>query len=216
MIPTSVAWLSPSIDARARVHVAVLTGDFAAARIAATALDDRFDAKSTSELWIALRAGTELPRVAYRHPALEPAAATRDGNLPSDRQFEGVYGERCERDLRDAVATAVAGDGGPLAKVFAECDVFYISFPKLLFGILPRVTQHRAELADALRVYRSDITTYSAQHMPFSLVDDLAEYRDIARLAGDTEEADRMQAIISRHARVLADRDRTIAFLLLE
>jgi hypothetical protein len=200
-----------------RTVIAVLRGDVAHARLEVAALEPGPD-RDTLASWIALREGSELPRGAYRHPALESTMLLREGKLPPDLEMVAGDGfpQSCRSDLRNAVADAVAGDGGPLGQTLAECSVFYISLPEHLFGILPRVTERRAELADALRVYRDDWGMSSTRRWPFRLVAQLAEYRALARLAGDAAEAERMQAIVTRHMQVLTDRDRVAAFVLLE
>jgi hypothetical protein len=199
-----------------RASLAVLRGDFASARHELAKIADA--SRDTVALWIAEREGTDVPDVDPDLMRLHPAAIVRMGRHPPvDHSFPSTYPRDCDDDLRAALERAAAGDGGPLARVFAGCRVSYpVRGPELLFGVLPRVTQHRAELADALRVYRNDGDTYRASNWPFEFVQRAAEYRDLARLAGDDDEADRWQGIVIRHARVLGDRDRATAFALLD
>lgn len=194
-----------------RAAVALVRGDAAAARAELAAIPPGEDHDVIATM-IALHEGSPVP-AGHVHPELADAVALRAGTLSGDR--DGVYPESCKADLDAAVGKAIAGDGGPLAKVFSECDVFNSEMPAQLPGILPHVTSHRAELADVLRAYRDALSSYPPHHVPFRLVDDLARYRDVAHLAGDDAEAARLQRIIDRHARVLADRDRMIALMML-
>lgn len=215
-----IAWLTafetPATLAalEGQAGTAVLRGDFPAAHAAANAITDRRRRDSVLQ-WIALREGTPPPDN-ITHVAFDEQLALRAGTIPEKMYgFQAVYPEACQSRLRQAVETALTGDGLALARVFADCSVYYIYMPKLLFGILPRVKTGRAELADALRAFRHDITTFTIQHVPFQLVGDLADARDVARLVGDTEEVTRLQATIDRHVKMLADRNRTVAMFML-
>jgi hypothetical protein len=52
------------------------------------------------------------------------------------------------------------------------------------------------------------------QHRGGPLVHDAVAQRDLMRVSGNTDLAARWQAIVDRHARMLADRDRAIALML--
>jgi hypothetical protein len=217
------AWLAaagPGNDVaenrEARVAIAVLRGDFvrAHAEVAALGALGRSDLTDVATVVLAVHEGTD-PEVAYIHPAFEEVLALRRGT-PSLLNAHGVYPEDCAPELGAGVSAALAGDGGPLARVFSECSVYYIFMPKLLYGILPHVKEHRAELADALRVFHDSITTFSFTNVPFRFVTQLADYRDTAHLAGDDDEANRMRSIIARHAHALDDPQRIIAFELVD
>ena len=202
---------SPALEGRA--GIVVMRGDFAAAHAAANAITDA-QRRDTVRKWIALREGTQPPADGYRHAALDEPLALRSGTIPKD-EGRGVYPEECEPRLLRGVEAALAGDGRLLAGVFTDCHVYYDRMTKLLFGILPRVKNGRAELADALRAFRDDLTTFTLDRVPFRLIRDLADTRDLARLVGDVEESNRLQTIIDRHAKLLVDRNRTIAMLML-
>ena len=176
--------------------------------------DLRTDADTVAN-YLALRTGGDLPASAdYTHPGLTEQVALRRGELSIGDAAQGVHPTGCGDDLRAGIGHALRGDGGPLATVFADCDVFYIYVPRLLFGILPHVRDHRAELADTLRTFRSDISTFAATNVPFQILDDLADYRDVAHLAGDDQEAANLQDVIARHVAVARDLKRAIAFAL--
>lgn len=218
--PTARKWLAPFSDPSAptqpcwapqgRAVSAALRGDFAGARAAADAITDE-GVRDGTRLWIALREGSELPKLGEPDLAFPRAVAAREGR-PFDPDLRGVDPHTCAPIWKQAIERAVAGDGTALARVYAGCHVFYFPGSMTLFGIIPRITEGRAELADALRAFRGWPPPDDDR---FALIDQLADYRDLARLAGDDEEAARLQSVIDRHARVLADRDRALALYLL-
>jgi hypothetical protein len=65
-----------------------------------------------------------------------------------------------------------------------------------------------------MRLYRSDISTFSMDHSPFRFLEDVAMYRDIARAIGDTESAAAWQKLFDQHVPVLQDRRKLIALLI--
>jgi hypothetical protein len=121
-----------------------------------------------------------------------------------------VYPEGCRDAVIWGLTDAIAGDGGPLARVFEHCiqrsglqlDADY------LLAVAPSVKVHRDELEAAIRNWQTGGGT------PFRQVRELAVKRDLVRLLGDSAEATRLQDIIERHAKVFADRDRVTAMFL--
>src|SRR2546423_11858265 len=103
---------------------------------------------------IALRAGEPLP------VPLSPDEQLLEGLAQVDDVIELRRGKVPAQDPgacdpSAALRAAVAGDGAPLAGFLAACPDAPPSFATLL-AVLPRVTQHRTELAAALRDLRSD------------------------------------------------------------
>ena len=196
--------------------LATYRGDFAAARrelaVARTVADVRTESLAIA---IALREGTPVPTL----PAgtdihgLEKPYEMRLGKSIGSDPFVSTYPGECESRLFAAFDAATTGDGEPLAKVLESCRVAWHTTPAYLIAVLPRVTKNRERLAAALRLYRDDLTTFNVTNIPFELLDDVSTYRDLARLAGDREDAARWQQLFDRHARVLADRQKLIALL---
>lgn len=226
------AWLAPfAIAARPSGSpwtyaelsmLAALRGDFAAARreLARSELDD---VAYSLELMIALREGASPfppPRAdAKVHPGIEDAVALRRGMRSSILSLLHSVRPGCTTATQRALSAAVAGDGAPLADLFQTCPSswgtapYWGTLPTYLIAILPRVTSHREQLAAALRLYRDEFATSSYWNIPFPLIQEIALYRDLARIAGDREEAAAMQQLFERHAAMLADRQKVIAFL---
>ncbi|MEO8549773.1 MAG: hypothetical protein ABI678_07360 [Kofleriaceae bacterium] len=81
-----------------------------------------------------------------------------------------------------------------------------------LAALLPRIKAPRGGCSAPLR--RGELTTSVSTQIPFELRGDLAVYRTLSGLAGE-QEAWRPQVGFDRHATVLADRRKLLAFLLL-
>jgi hypothetical protein len=82
--------------------------------------------------------------------------------------------------------------------------------PGVLLALVPGATRDRARLAAALHALDGPRTS-----SVFEFLWSLAIRRDLARVAGDPA-ATRYQAILDRYREMLADRDKLIAFLLLD
>jgi hypothetical protein len=197
--------------------LATYRGDFATAKRELAAARALASVQSESlELAIALREGTPAPTLppgTEIHPVLEKPHAMRVGKSIGKDPFVSAYPDDCEAQLFAAFDAASAGDGEPLAKVFESCRVSWHTVPEYLIAVLPRVTKNRERLAEALRLFRDDLSTFNAINLPFEFLDDITMYRDLARLAGDREDAAHWQQIFDRHAKVLADRQKVIALL---
>lgn len=113
----------------------------------------------------------------------------------------------------ELLARSDAGDGMALVELLEQRHIYWRSFASPLLGLLPRITNHREDVIAALRLFRDDLTAYSVDYLPFRTTGDMMWYRDLARLAGDAKDANAWQAIIDRHAAVLADRQKLTAFL---
>ncbi len=197
------AWLAPfgvptPTTMRGRASVATVRGRFDEA-------DRILDAIDEPHRWLTRRIAEFEGRIISPTPEDDPYFDRVNGS--------GVYPPSCGPEFVAAIARARTGDGGPLATVLRECDAFETENPTILRA-LPYLTSHQAELVPLLRWRRGRITTYRLDYVPFHYLDDAMMNRDLARLVGDAAEGARWQAIIDRHAAVLADRDRVIALLL--
>ncbi len=134
------------------------------------------------------------------------------GRGPGDRPLQ-VSPEACTDRVTAAYASAAAGDGGPLAAVFHDCDVEELD-GEALANVLPMVHRNREALAMALRTWNAEPAGWVDTTSTMAFVAEALDRRDLARLVGDEAGAARWQAIIARHAAVFADRDRLIAMLL--
>lgn len=207
---------------RSRLHakvgaLATYRADFAMARreLDATRRLDEDMAESLAVM-LALYEGTPVlpPRPDHEvRSRFSRLVDLRNGKSLERNALVGAYPMACEDRLRAALETAQGGDGGPLAAVLESCNVYWNTVQNYLIGILPRVTKHRERLAAALRLYRNDISMFSAENLPFRFLDDVVMYRDLAHLAGDREEAAHWQQVFDRHATLLADRQKLIALL---
>lgn len=158
------------------------------------------DLKTMEGVDVALRRGESLFHLNDRRERLYPITV---GEVPDDLL---VLPEDCP--IREPFAAALGGDGGPLAAALEYCSLFW-SQVDYVEALLPRVRKHRAELAGSLRMLRDDSAIGLAS--PFRLLDDYARYRDLARLAGDDEEAARWDELAGKFVRVLGDRRRAQA-----
>lgn len=120
----------------------------------------------------------------------------------------------CKWDCKVARVIAQAGDGAALARYLRTSGIDWSTMSELLLGVLPLVTTHRAELVAAARFARDERAMTNFDTIPFRLLKDVATYRDVSRLAGDTEETRRWSELFDRHASILSDRRRVIAFVL--
>jgi len=106
-----------------------------------------------------------------------------------------------------AVATALRGDGGPLAARLLGINALD---RVAVLAVLPLVTTHRPELAEALRLFEPHWLTMD----PFDVVGDAAIRRDLLRLVGSRAAAEPWHRIVLAQLAMLADRDKLIALLL--
>lgn len=149
---------------------------------------------------VAVRTGASLFRL-QRSGDWNDVYPITTGDVPEHLH---VFPEDCS--IREPFLDAVRGDGGPIAEVLRRCRLYWPEHA-YLEALLPRVKRHRAELAVALRMFRER----SIGGSPFRMLDHYARYRDLARLAGDAEEAARWQELVDRFVTVLADRRRAQA-----
>jgi hypothetical protein len=123
-----------------------------------------------------------------------------------------MIAEQDPSGLTAALAAAASGDALALAHGLALDRPSWFDSGSLL-AVLPRVHDHRAELAAALRHF-PDASEIESDRLPFSLLAEGAMQRDLARLAGDEVSARRWQHLIEGQLPVLDDPDRVIALLL--
>lgn len=150
----------------------------------------------------------------YVHPGIDEMVTLRKGKIPEDVEYllTGAFSGDCKARLLSGVKSAQAGDGAELAEVFRRCHVYWNSTQKALLAVMPLVTKHREELAEAVRWFRNDSTTYSLGYIPFRFLENIAWYRNLAAAIRDTEQVATWQAIFDRHANLLDDRQKLIAF----
>jgi hypothetical protein len=149
-------------------------------------------------------------RVTDDSATAERDARLRAGALPFDADMAmGVYPDSCEDEQVAAVTSAVGGDGRPLVRVFLHCTVYWTSMKETVIDVLPRVVDGKAELARALRYFRSTVDDTLWYFLGAAFL-----HRTQLRLAGDDAGADYWQGIIDRHLAVLADRDKLLALTL--
>jgi len=157
---------------------------------------------------LALRTGKPIapfePHPDYIGP-LEEAGLIRSGADPRELRKLGYSGDR----VVSAITDAVAGDGLPLARAYEAVKDHMPLDTEYLLAIAPSVTAHREELLSALRHRR-----LSSRVTITLFVHELAIERDLARLLGDTAHAERLQAIIDRHAKAFGDPSRLKALFL--
>lgn len=194
---------------REAIGRAIVRGDLAAAHRELSAIQS-LEMREIASFDLALVEGGRLDSN-YRS---ELAAMRNDGIATRDLLFFGVIDDPCKTTLGSAALTALGGDGGPLAHALKECKVYLPSVSDWA-AMLPRVHQHRAALALALRSQWDPTMVYTSVYIPFELVNKLTARRTLAALSGDSEEAQRLQVIIDRHTAPLADLHKLIAFWLL-
>ncbi|MBL0219565.1 MAG: hypothetical protein IPQ07_37575 [Myxococcales bacterium] len=225
--PFEVAAMRPDADPEIRdallgktAALLAFRGDLAGARKANA---DRKGTESSAhydysvELALALLDGASpfpAKHAGYIHPAIERMAQVRWGEPTDPDRLLGVVSEECKARLPKAFAAAQRGDGAELAAVFRDCNVFWNSLQNYVLAVAPMVKTHREELAAAIRLFRSDISTYSLEHIPFRFLGDVAMYRDLARAIGDVSSAAAWQKLFDQHLPVVQDRKKLIALLL--
>lgn len=156
---------------------------------------------------VALRAG-DMP--GPNAGADEPdGMRVRRGEDPRD-EMKG-YPESCDSLFLQARISAQAGDGRPLATAMQSCNVYWTFSPQIVLGVLPLVKQGRTELATALRWW-SDTST--GLHEPFSSALRASLRRDMARMVGDSESAERWGSVAAAFAEPLKDPTRRMALVL--
>src|SRR5690606_9764538 len=109
-----------------------------------------------------------------------------------------------------ALADAQRGDGRPLARVMQSCKVSWSSATDVL-GVLPLVKEGKEELATALEWWHDDLPFMITG--PFVVADYVALRRDMSRLVGDTQSAERWGAIAKRMTEPFDDPTRLFALV---
>jgi len=190
-------------------------GDFAAMRRDVAAFRP---ATRDDDLVLALQANLGEP-VEPGHALADPYALERalsfivhphsdSGKRPEQRYVEKmVRGDKM--DL--AYPAALSGNGLPLAWMIRHYWPYTAINPGWTLAVLPYVRLYRAELVDAVRVFRFE---RERGFSPFVAVHNAAIRRDLMRIAGHPTLAARWQSIVERHASMLADRDRVFALRL--
>jgi hypothetical protein len=196
------------LHARRAVH-AMLAGDTIAALAEALAVvgDRRAEIVAMIELHTP---STSFPWTdpPYGDEELGREIALRRGQM---RAAPYIIGD-CMVGVEAALPAAIAGDGGPLATAIStRCDGMP-SIIELVLGVAPRVVRHRAELAEALRLYNGQL--YTHDDLPFQYIEYAGFRRDLLLLTGEAAAAKRWQARVDGQLTMLADRQRTLAFLL--
>jgi hypothetical protein len=219
-------WLAPFASAGAgspshRRWMAVYhtyVGDFAAMRRDVAAFRP---GTGDDDLLLALQANLGEP-VEPGHALADPYALEgalnfvrhpRDaGKRPEQRYVEGMIDYALHGNKIDlAYPAALSGNGRALAWMIRHYWPYTAINPGWTLAVLPYVQQYRAELVDAVQVFRFE---RQRGFSPFDVVHDAATRRDMMRIAGHRALAARWQSIVDRHAGVLADRDRVVALSL--
>jgi hypothetical protein len=226
------AWFAPlathtgSFHAHAWLAVHhVLTGNWRAAHATARQLHDElagndwrwFDAQEL-DLEIQLREGASplaldpfADHTGFRTTAASDHAALRRGVVASDLVPAFAAYALGVDVAQPALGAAARGDGGPLADVIGRTAASWSTAPGVLLALIPGVTRDRERLSVALHTLQGPSTS-----SVFEFLWSLAMRRDLARVASDEAAATRCQAILDRYREMLADRDKLIAFLLVE
>lgn len=211
------AWLAPhlptlegdgpvqlEVDALHRRH-ALLRGDFRAARDGLNEETLQRGSWRWSLLFESLlREGASIP---YRPPSdmflwgLSDQVALRRGEL--------IQSSRTGNLGTEILMEARAGNDTRLQ----EDALRSVSSAELL-AVAPYLRAHRSEIAALQRLRPNHELERLRPDFMFTVSKQAAEARDLARLLGDEEEAQRWQALFERHAAVLADKQRLIALLL--
>jgi len=210
--PPAYAWLvqfvpPTELDDPKRMHVvalAIVNGDVAAATTAAHAIQSR-ELRKTAIRAIQLRSGAPL--------VVEPEPSDEFGLgslLAFDAPRFGPLVDEC--DLEAPLAAARRGDGWVLAMALRRhaCTIgqSYIQLEDVL-EVLPHVATARGELAESFRTHPP---IGSSGLTPTARAAEASLRRDIARMLGDRDEADRQDAIVKRAVAVLGKRERVVAF----
>ena len=226
------AWLAPFAVAadspRAHAWMAVrqvYAGDWHAAHAEARAVhasltgDDwrRFDPQQL-DLEIQLREGA--PRLdlepfdehaGFRQSTASDHAALRWGVVSRSVVHAFMpYAYSTLEPAQVAMRAAARGDGGPLAEIVERSNGPWLAGSAAILSVLPKLTHGRERLAGALQSIGGP-RTYEL----FGYLRSLAVWRDVARASGDLATAARCQVILDRYVKMLSDRDKLIAFLLL-
>lgn len=148
----------------------------------------------------------------YPHPGIAPLVALRDGAPTGELDIVTL---ECSSEMRQALGTAAAGNGAPLATLLGHCRMLFDANAGFILAVAPRVTSNRGELAAALRAFHDGLgpSSYGA---PFSEIVEAATRRDLARMTGDEASAARWQRIVTAQAKLLGDRERLEALLVWE
>ena len=179
----------------------VEAGDFPAARTELARADLIDPVRTAIANDIALHEGAPVGAPTVNEPQ---AIEVRRGELVSAGTRE------CDNMLEAAFAEA--SDAGPLVRALETCNGSNWQLDELALAVAARFTSHRAELASELRV--RPVWQMRGLALPTVLVA-AALRRDVARLVGDTAEAARWQSIVARHAKVLEDPRKAVAFMAL-
>jgi hypothetical protein len=193
------------------IAVASMRGDLAEAREQLSHLSKDYDHDELA-LSLAIRDGSPLVLGDQRdHPGNDEAVSLRQGKV--DGKIQQYLDDERGSQFRANLERAANGDGLGLVAALQEPYLQWQAFALPVLGLLPRITSHREEAIAALRMFRNDYTGYEGAVVPFRVVADDIQYRDVARLAGDTEDAKQWQAIIDRYAAVFRDRQRLTALV---
>ena len=193
------------------VAVAAFLGDTAAARDHLSYVTEQ-ESHDLLALSLAIRDGSPLVLGERRdHLGNDEAVSLRQGNV--DDKIQSYLDGEQGAEFRANVQRAANGDGLGLVAALQEWYLQWQAFSLPVLGVLPRITSHREEVRDALRMFRNELGTYDARHLPFEAVSDYTQYRDAARLIGDTDDAEQWQTIIDRFAVVFRDRQRLVALV---
>jgi hypothetical protein len=219
------AWIAPAepstdaVVAAAGAATDVIRGDFAhaLARLPKIAPDDPEAIEWAHQLVpaIELRRPTETIAGA-QYGMVAELAALRGGRMPETRdELVTLTLSPCPIDTVEALrAASERGDGGLLLGMIATCSLFSNVSMQYLLALAPRIKEHRAELATLLHYLDEPFGPHFPE-VPFRFIAQAAFRRDLARLLGDEPEAVRWQNIVEAHLRVLADRDKVVAFRVL-
>lgn len=196
--------------------LAIQRGDLAAARkLAADALAVAQEAGDKSSRYLANQLASAVAVRTGDVPRAEVDESEPDGvrvRRGEDPQYEMKgYPLSCDSQFAQARIAAQAGDGRPLATALQSCNVYWNFSPQIVLGVLPLVKQGREELATALRWW-SDTST--GLHEPFSSALRASLRRDMARMVGDTESAERWGRIATAFSQPLQDPTKRIALVL--
>lgn len=156
---------------------------------------------------VAVRTGA-IPGT-YVDSSASDALRVRHGEDPRTEMMG--YPKSCESKFAEARIAAQAGNGLPLATALQSCNVDWQFSPEIVLGVLPLVKEGREELATALRWWTD---TSTALHEPFSSAFRASLRRDLARMVGDDESAERWGRVATAFSQPLKDSTRRIALVL--
>lgn len=198
----------------------MVRGDVAAALVEARTTD-RLLRYLHLETAVRLRAGARDVAVPKRAP-IATWARLRAGKPLSryDRRELGAnllpFVDDCKGEVAPAVDAAIAGDGGPFARLMRECRPMWDPTARFLLAVLPVIRHHRDSLAVAVEALNTFEGAYGLHGQRFYVrwLAHVWTARDLARLSGNRRRFLAWQAILERHLQVCRHRDRLAALLL--